>query len=111
MTDTATLDPADSVSTTRSSRRHAVVSTRLGEVTLVADGAALVGVYYAEHRPDPDRSGFGEPADLAEDVTLASAAEQLVEYVDGRRAAFDLPLDPAGSERARRVWDLLATVP
>jgi methylated-DNA-[protein]-cysteine S-methyltransferase len=92
-------------------RRYATVATELGELTLVADGAALVGVYFSEHRPEPDRSRFGEPARLADDPVLTVAAEQLTEYASGRRTALDLPLQATGSERARQVWDLVAAVP
>jgi methylated-DNA-[protein]-cysteine S-methyltransferase len=92
-------------------RRQATVATRLGEVTLVAEGDALVGVYFAEHSPAPDRSSFGTEVDADEDRTLRTAAEQLSEYVEGSRERFDLTLAPAGSERARRVWELVAAVP
>ncbi|RYZ31517.1 MAG: methylated-DNA--[protein]-cysteine S-methyltransferase, partial [Propionibacteriaceae bacterium] len=92
-------------------RRHAVVETELGALTLVAEGPALVGVYFPEHRPEPDSSRFGEPADLAADGLLLGAAEQLAEYASGHREVFDLPLRPSGSERARQVWDLVAAVP
>lgn len=92
-------------------RRHAIVSTELGDLTLVGAGAALVGVYFPEHRPEPDATRFGDAVDLADDETLAAAGEQLVEYVRGRRTTFDLTLQPDGSERARQVWDLISAVP
>lgn len=92
-------------------RRHAVAETELGALTLVAEGPALVGVYFPEHRPEPDSSRFGEPVDLADDEVLAVAAEQLAEYASGHRAVLDLPLRASGSERARQVWDLVAAVP
>jgi methylated-DNA-[protein]-cysteine S-methyltransferase len=92
-------------------RRFGTVATALGELTLVGEGAALVGVYFSEHRPEPDRSRFGEPVELADDPVLAAAGEQLAEYVSGQRTTFDLPLQPTGSERARQVWDLVAAVP
>jgi methylated-DNA-[protein]-cysteine S-methyltransferase len=92
-------------------RRHAVVPTAMGDLTLVAAGGALVGVYFPEHRPEPDRAHFGEPAELADDGVLSTAAEQLTAYVGGKRATFDLPLQASGSERARQVWELIAAVP
>lgn len=92
-------------------RRHATVATALGDLTLVGEGAALVGVYFPEHRPEPDRSRFGESVELADDPTLTEAAEQLAAYVSGQRTTFDLPLQASGSERARQTWDLVAAVP
>lgn len=92
-------------------RRHATVATELGELTLVGEGDALVGVYFPEHRPEPDRARFGEPVGLTDDPILVAAAAQLAEYASGHRTTFDLPVRPAGSERARQVWELVAAVP
>lgn len=109
---TATLDEAGTTTPAPAAgRRQATVATVLGEVTLVAQGEALVGVYFAEHQPAPDRSSFGVEVDAHEDRTLRAAAEQLSEYVEGSRERFDLPLEATGSERARRVWELVAAVP
>ena len=108
---TGTTGAPGAGSTGGAPRRQATVATRLGEVTLVARGEALVGVYFAEHAPAPDRSTFGVEVDADEDRTLGAAAQQLSEYVEGTRERFDLPLEPVGSERARRVWELVAAVP
>jgi methylated-DNA-[protein]-cysteine S-methyltransferase len=48
---------------------------------------------------DPDRKPF------------SAALEQLREYFDGERQAFDLPLAPIGPSFHRRVWEALQTVP
>jgi methylated-DNA-[protein]-cysteine S-methyltransferase len=112
MTATATAGAASTGSAAEGpGRRHAVVPTELGDLTLVAEGGALVGVYFPEHRPQPDRTGFGESVSLTDDPFLATAAEQIGDYVDGRRDGFDLPLDASGADRARQVWDLIAAVP
>ncbi|WP_136248320.1 methylated-DNA--[protein]-cysteine S-methyltransferase [Halomonas borealis] len=39
------------------------------------------------------------------------ARAQLAEYFAGARQAFDLPLEPAGTDFQRRVWQALATIP
>ena len=39
------------------------------------------------------------------------AVLQLREYLDGSRAAFDLPLEPAGTPFQRRVWEELVQIP
>lgn len=92
-------------------RRHAVVTTALGDLTVVAEGPEVVGVYFPEHRPEPDRARFGRAVEHADDEVLTAAAEQLADYADGRRTSFDLPVRPDGSERARQVWELVAAVP
>lgn len=111
MTAAATLAAVDGSTTGGPTPRHATVATELGELTLVGDGTALVGVYFPEHRPAPDASQFGDLVELTDDPVLAEAAAQLVEYAGGHRATFDLPVRPEGSERARQVWDLVAAVP
>ncbi len=122
MTATTTLGTTSATTTTTpttltaegeaaSARRHAVVPTAVGELTLVAEGDDLVGIYFREHHPAPDRSRFGAPVDPEDDAVLARAARQLVEFATGERAGFDLPLRPVGSDRARQVWDLVAAVP
>jgi O-6-methylguanine DNA methyltransferase len=40
-----------------------------------------------------------------------AAQRQLEQYFGGERTAFDLPLDEAGTEFQRRVWQALRTIP
>lgn len=42
---------------------------------------------------------------------LERAAAQLSEYFEGRRATFDLPLAPKGTEFQRAVWAALTAIP
>lgn len=42
---------------------------------------------------------------------LGEAARQLREYFEGRRTAFELPLDPAGTAFQKAVWMLLREIP
>ena len=42
---------------------------------------------------------------------LAKVAMQLDEYFRGARKNFDLPLNPAGTEFQRKVWDALLAIP
>jgi methylated-DNA-[protein]-cysteine S-methyltransferase len=86
---------------------HTLMDSPLGELTLVADGNALVGLYFAgqRNRPRPQRLGrlsamaFGEPV------------RQLREYFAGERTAFDLDLKLHGDAFDRRVWELVAAIP
>src|SRR5262245_3726686 len=60
-------------------------------------------------------AGLGaEPArrQRSSSVTLRKAKRQLVEYLAGRRTAFDLPLDLSqGTAFQRRVWKTLQAIP
>lgn len=42
---------------------------------------------------------------------LINAQTQLNEYFSGNRQAFDLPVDPEGTEFQHRVWERVAAVP
>lgn len=86
---------------------HALLTTSLGELTVVRQDGALSGLYFPGHWPRPDKTAFGPRADDGfEDV-----ARQLAEYLAGERAEFELPLKINGPDFDRRVWDLIAAVP
>ena len=84
-----------------------VMSTPIGELTLVGDGEALTGVYMEDqrHRPPLD------PAAARNDGPFAVARRQIGEYFAGERRAFELPLRTAGSEFQQLVWRALGAIP
>jgi methylated-DNA-[protein]-cysteine S-methyltransferase len=86
---------------------HTTVDSPLGELTLVGDGSAVVGLYFDNHRRRPDLETFGRRVD----AEFAEPARQLSEYFAGRRTEFELALAPRGDDFDRRVWDLLTTIP
>jgi methylated-DNA-[protein]-cysteine S-methyltransferase len=98
------------VSTITATTRHVVIDSPIGPLTLVRDGDGLTGLYYPEHWTNPDEASFG-PQVGAGDDGFAQAITQLNEYFAGDRHDFDLPLNPLGSARARRLWQLLAEIP
>jgi len=81
-------------------------------MTLVADDRALVGLFW-----DGEEGGAGAGLDAAAkenmgaNAALDAGARQLEEYFAGKRARFDLPLDPAGSAFQRSVWAQLQSIP
>src|SRR5437763_1287285 len=88
-------------------RRHRVITSPLGELTLVAEAQALVGVYFAAHRRRPGPAALG-PRD---DGILIAAATQLGEYFAGTRTRFDLDVRLDGSPFDLAVWGLLTQIP
>lgn len=91
-------------------RRHATVGTDLGELTMVADGTALVGVYFPHHWHLPPESYYGELVEEGDEV-FAAAARQLDEYLAGRRRDFDVEVRTSGDDFSERVWALLTEIP
>jgi methylated-DNA-[protein]-cysteine S-methyltransferase len=91
--------------------RHALVETPIGELTVVASGEAVVGLYFPGHWYLPPAEMLGEPVAAADDALLNEAARQLVDYLDGRRTGFDLPVQTRGDQFQERVWAMLREIP
>ncbi len=91
--------------------RHAVVGTTLGDLTLVASGDALAGVYFPHHWTRPDRTTLGDEVPAEGDPVLTQAAAELHEYLAGARRTFDVPLVLDGDDFQQRVWALLTEIP
>jgi methylated-DNA-[protein]-cysteine S-methyltransferase len=90
--------------------RHAVVSTRIGELTVVVSEDVLVGVYFPHHWVKPTAETLGERVE-ASDPLIAVVVEQLEEYFAGSRVTFELPTRLIGDEFQRRVWSVLEEIP
>src|SRR6266850_6182375 len=91
------------------------LATPVGELLLTASDTALTGVYFPTSRRGPPPT---HRADWVQDdgqgpasESLARAKQQLTEYFDGTRTAFDLPLEALGSAFEHRVWNALRTIP
>ncbi len=88
-------------------RRHTMIDSSLGELTLVGDGGTLTGLYFRHHRYRPTAEACGQYAEPAADELFRHAADQLHEYLAGERTHFDLPIALVGEPHQRRVWNLL----
>lgn len=98
-------------STTPHAVCHAVVDTRLGELTLVAAHDALIGLYFPQHRHGPAAEDLGARIDAAAHPMLGATATQLEEYLAGERRDFVLELAPRGDDLSRAVWERLRAIP
>jgi methylated-DNA-[protein]-cysteine S-methyltransferase len=98
-------------STLTGSRKHAVVNSPVGPLTLVAVDGVLAGLYMTEQRHLPPGEAFGEPAEDPGGAPFAAAAGQLREYFAGARTAFDLEFATYGTAFQRRVWAALQDIP
>lgn len=88
------------------SERFVRHSSSLGELTLVSDGAGLLGVYFEKHAPAPKLS-----ASRGEDAILTEARRQLDQALAGKRRSFDLALRPRGTAFQLKVWARIAQIP
>ena len=77
-------------------------NTPVGRVTIASNGCAITAIAIGE----VGLQGARKPSPLTND-----AANQLQEYLAGRRRYFDLPLDPAGSPFQKKVWREMLDIP
>jgi methylated-DNA-[protein]-cysteine S-methyltransferase len=89
------------------SLRHTTIESVIGELTLLAEGDKLTGVYFPHHWHPPVAVG----PFVADDPVFTRAGAELAEYLDGRRTTFDLPTATAGDDFQERVWAMLAEIP
>jgi methylated-DNA-[protein]-cysteine S-methyltransferase len=87
--------------------QHTIVGSPVGPLTLVGDGAALIGLYFDGHSRTPRLTDRGPRVD----VGFGAAIRQLGEYFAGMRREFDLVLTPRGSAFEKQVWALLTKIP
>lgn len=86
---------------------HTTVDSPLGELTIVADGELVTGLYFRHHWYRPDESTFGPRIDEGFD----HVTEQLAEYFAGGRKSFDVRVRAAGDELQQAVWSEIAGIP
>lgn len=79
----------------------------IGELTLVATDAALVGLFMEAHASDP----LIADAEERRTPLLKLVSAQLDEYFAGHRERFDVPLAPRGTAFQTSVWAVLQRIP
>jgi len=87
--------------------RHATIGSVLGDLTVVANDRAVVGLYFPGHWRRPGSAALGP----YEDVGFDLVRHQVNEYLAGERQAFQVPIATAGDERQERVWALVGQIP
>ncbi len=80
-----------------------IYETPIGKITIGCNERAVTSLSFGEHIP--------VGAALKETPLHKKAYEELVEYLEGKRNFFDLPLEPKGTEFQKRVWKELLEIP
>jgi methylated-DNA-[protein]-cysteine S-methyltransferase len=86
-----------------------VVASNVGVRAVLWPGESYDDLVSSRVRRRPDTASATSADDAR--VIAARAVEQLIEYFDGRRREFDVPLDPHGTEFQLSVWQVLRTIP
>ncbi|MFJ4832989.1 methylated-DNA--[protein]-cysteine S-methyltransferase [Streptomyces sp. NPDC088747] len=89
-------------------KRHTVIDSPYGPLTLVADEGALCGLYMVGQRHRPAEESFGARDD---DALLDEVTDQLAAYFAGELKEFDLPLRLDGTPFQQGVWEQLRRIP
>ena len=84
------------------------IDTAVGPLVIVAADTGLRSIRWEHQAP---RHGPGEPERRDDHPVLHEAVEQLHEYLAGDRQAFDLPLDPVGTDFQQTAWKILREIP
>jgi methylated-DNA-[protein]-cysteine S-methyltransferase len=84
------------------------ITTPLGRMLIAAHDHGLAGAWFEGQQHHPDMSGWHS---VATHAVLKNAEVQLVQYMQGQRRAFELPLSPAwGTPFQREVWQALQAI-
>jgi len=70
----------------------------VGVLEIHSDGKSITSILFLED----DKL---EPSQLHSDEIIAECIKQLDEYFNGIRIAFNIPLNPSGTEFQKKVWD------
>lgn len=85
------------------------IPSPVGQLTLVASDDRLVAILW--ENDDPRRVPLNIVAEEPGHPMLVRAAQQLDAYFTGERTSFDLPLEFAGTDFQRKVWNALLEIP
>ena len=78
----------------------AVIKTPAGLLEIKGDNRGIESVLWTEEKEKPGVN-----------PVVRKAAEELEEYFEGKRKVFDVPLNTAGTDFQKRVWEETAKIP
>ena len=86
--------------------------TPVGKIGIKENGSAITEIYFEKeesHEGSPIMDHMDDT--LAETPLLERTRQQLMEYFNGHRKSFDLPLAPKGTPFQLKVWKALLDIP
>jgi methylated-DNA-[protein]-cysteine S-methyltransferase len=81
----------------------------VGELKLVASDQGLAAILWENDKPN--RVQLGDMAENKTHPVLLETEQQLKDYFAGKRNAFSVKLDFAGTEFQKQVWQALLQIP
>jgi methylated-DNA-[protein]-cysteine S-methyltransferase len=86
------------------SETHTTMASPVGELLLTAADGELTGLFM------PGEAIAPPAGSLRDEASFTAIRRQLLEYFEGERTSFDLPLSPPGTPFQQRVWEELRLV-
>lgn len=82
-----------------------IYQTQIGKIRIAEDGNAITEIdLLAPNASVADMQ-------MKETTLIRRAYEELLEYFNGKRKEFRVPLNPKGTDFQRKVWSALQTIP
>ncbi len=88
--------------------KSGTVPSPVGELTIIVSPRGVRALLWEAERAG--RVRVGEAVAVVDEL-IEETGRQLAEYFGGSRTAFDLPLDPVGTEFQQRAWKVLREIP
>ena len=88
---------------------YKIAPTPVGRLKLIGSDHGLAAILW-ENDP-PGRVRLNAVGEAPDHPVLTETERQLADYFAGRRKAFDLKLDFAGTDFQKKVWAALLTIP
>lgn len=81
-----------------------IYDTKIGPVVIMDNGTEITNMDIADNFNAANMN-------VCETKLINNASNQLYEYLNGKRIAFDIPLNPEGTEFQKKVWTALCEIP
>ena len=78
--------------------------TKIGKLGIAEEHGFVTNIYFMNQKQPLDSK-------LYETEVLQETHKQLVEYFDGKRQDFDIPINPRGTDFQQQVWCELLKIP
>lgn len=83
---------------------YKIINSPVGPITLVANHKALLSLSWG-------KKSLEKAVQSSSHEILQKVESQLIEYFDGKRTHFDLPLNPQGTDFQKQAWQQLLQIP
>jgi len=93
----------------KSTYHYKLMPSPVGELKLVASDKGLAAILW--ENDNPKRVPFPGMEEDPQHPVLVQVAKELTEYFAGQRSRFSVPLDFAGTEFQKAVWQALLGIP